>query len=177
MPPPVFSPSSCPTGRGWEGAGCPSWSGAVPSPRCPLAGLQDAAAHPLCPQHPRLGRTWLSITSRGSRRVRAAPGAKSCPERCQSTHGIHRPDRPCSLLPRRRSTVLVPEVGAGTSALSPVPSPVPWCHPRCHPGAAGGLPSLLLAGSVDTAGSPAVGDSAGPPGDCWRRCRGDIRSW
>ncbi|XP_072702321.1 steroidogenic acute regulatory protein, mitochondrial isoform X5 [Ciconia boyciana] len=94
LPPPVFSPSSCPQGRGWEGAGCPSQSGAVPSSRASprrRAGCSRAPSLPPAPSAPR-GITRLRITRPrvpgGSRQVRAVAGASSCPKQA-SRAGAH----------------------------------------------------------------------------------------
>ncbi|KAM7080852.1 steroidogenic acute regulatory protein, mitochondrial isoform 3-T3 [Ciconia maguari] len=179
LPPPVFSPSSCPQGPGWEGAGCPSRSGAVPSSRAsprrragcsrapPLAPstLSSVGHHP-APHHLAEGPGWVQAgPSCGWGLILPRAG-----KQCRSTRGPSQPDQPCSLLPRRRGTFLVPEVGAGTRILSLWHRSAPLL-PGAIPGAAGGLPSLLLAGSADAAGSP-----VGPPRDVQRRCRGGAGS-
>ncbi|XP_072702322.1 steroidogenic acute regulatory protein, mitochondrial isoform X6 [Ciconia boyciana] len=119
--------------------------------------LSSSGHHP-APHHPAEGPGWVQAgPSCGWGLILPQAGKQG-----RSTRGPSQPDQPCSLLPRRRGTFLVPEVGAGSRILSLWHRSAPLL-PGAIPGAAGGLPSLLLAGSADAAGSPVAQQRRGTP--------------
>lgn len=147
LPPPAFSPSCCPHGGRWEGGGCPSRSGDVPSSwvsPCWCAGC--GRTPPLPPAPPsRQGPAWHRQP-----RVRAGPscGRGIILPRAVLEHPWARPARPAVCPPvlgerhlpgaRGRCCDLNPTPDARGNAqrcctVVPSPAPSPVLREGCRP--------------------------------------------